>query len=229
MLTLIKAIILIIGLIILFFLVIPVNYRFVGGYKDYLWFSFKVNSLIVLGIKGNWTNEMDKPFQTHIILFGLSIPFTRQRKEEKKEKKEEKKKKEKTGKKEKEQGKYNLSKIFSSLDSELIGNAIKLLKEIIYILKPDKCMLEGKLGFSEPHLNGYLTAIIYMIQENIRGIEVNIEPYWKEEHYDLHLTIKGKIVLSVLLFKLARFLLTKRSRQFIKDLKKAKRLDSKAV
>ena len=211
MLTLIKAIILIIGLIILFFLVIPVNYRLVGGYKDYLWFSFKVNSLIVLGVQGNWTNEMDKPLKTHIILFGLSIPFTRQRKEEKKE------------------DKKKISKIFSSLDSELIGNAIKLLKEIIYILKPDKCMLEGKLGFSEPHLNGYLTAIIYMIQENIRGIEVNIEPYWKEEHYDLHLTIKGKIVLSVLLFKLARFLLTKRTRQFLKDLKKAKRTDPKAA
>lgn len=221
MLTLIKVIILIVGLIILFILVIPVNYRLFGGYKDYLWFSFKVNSFIVLGIKGNWNSEKDKPFQTYVIFIGISFPLTFQRKKE-----DNKKIKEARENKEK---KYNLSRVIYSFDSELMGNTIKLLKDIIYILKPDKYMLKGQIGFSEPHQNGYLTALLYMIKESIPGIEIDIEPCWKEEHYDLNLTINGKIVLSILLFKLARFLLTKRTRQFLKDLKKAKRTDPKAA
>ena len=89
---------------------------------------------------------MESPLQTRLKFFPLPFHLTHGSKE-----------------KEKEEKKYNLSKIFYSLDSELMGNTIRLLKEILYRLKPDKCALKGKLGFSEPHLNGYLTALIYMM------------------------------------------------------------------
>ena len=225
MFTLLKVIILIIGIIIVFFLFFPINYRLDGGYRDNLWFNFDINSLFFIVVNGKWNSEIGKPFQTRIKFFGFAFHLTNEGKKDDKKKKKKKKEFEEV----KGEKKYNLSKIFCSLDSELMGNAIRLLKEIIYILKPDKCALKGKLGFSEPHLNGYLTALTFMKKESIPGLELDIEPYWEEEHYDLSLTVEGKIVLSVLFFKLGRFLLAKRSRQFIKDLKKAKRADSKAA
>ena len=224
MLTIFKVIILVLAAIILFFLFFPIKYRLHGGYKDNLWFSFNISSFFLLIINGKWNSEIDKPLQTRIKFFGFPFHLTNESKEENNKKKKEGDEEEKM-----EEKKYSLSRVISSLDSELMVNTIKLIKEIYYILKPDRFILKGKLGFSEPHLNGYLTALIYMIKENIPGIMIDIEPYWEDEHYDLSLTIEGKIVLSVLLFKLARFLLTKRSRQFLKDLKRAKRADSKAV
>ncbi len=192
-------------------MLIPLRYRFDGGYEDSFYTHFSLSFAPLIGIRGDWDSKQEKPLQLKLVIAGLSIFFN----PEKWDKKE--KKKEKTPGKN-----VSFFAFMRCLERDLIGSVRMLLGDLLGMLKPKKLEIKGKLGFAEPHLNGWLVAIICML-EQWNEIKLNIEPVWEEEHYEVAVKVEGRLVLCAMIFRMARFILTRRTLKFFNQLRKEKK------
>ena len=205
-------ILLIIAVLFLFLLLIPIRYKLDGGYDDIFSANFHMYCSPLLAFRGNWVSIPAKPLGIKLIIAGLSFSLHPE-----KWNKEKKKVKEK----EKKQSK-NLSffALLRCLERDLIGSVKVLLVDLLAMLKPKKVEIKGKLGFAEPHLNGWLAAVICMLERGPMSIKLDVEPVWQEEHYEFTFAVEGRVVACVMLFRMARFILARRTLKFLKMLKK---------
>jgi hypothetical protein len=228
-LTLILLVILfIICVIFLSLLLIPIQYKFNGGYDNFFWVSYSVYPTPFLGFRGNWDSMPENPLQMQIIVAGLSFSV---QSEKWGAGKKEKKDKEKVKNKEKEKKGGNslpFSAVLRSVDRDFLGSILTLFRDLLGLLKPTRLELNGKLGFPEPHFNGWFAAFTYMIRECCEASFFQIEPVWDEEHYEFTFIVEGKITVFLMLLRVARFLLARKTREFLKMLRKEKRAASPA-
>ena len=205
-------IIALLALLSLIFLFVPISYKFEGGYEQ----AFKINTTIsflaFLGIKAGWDGSLDKPGQVKIIIAGLSFSIDPE-KWAKKDQKPEKK----------DQEGPSPVRIIRNIDREFLGNGLTLFIDMLNILRPKKIALRGRVGFDEPHLTGWLTAFEHMIRNLCKEAVFNIEPVWHEEYYKVNLLVEGKIIAALVLFRIVRFMLSRRTRKFWKFLKQEKK------
>ncbi|MDO9533845.1 MAG: hypothetical protein Q7J85_00605 [Bacillota bacterium] len=203
-------------------LLIPIQYKFHGGYDTFFWVSYCVYLVPFLGIRGNWDSMPENPLQIQIVAAGLS--FRLQPEKWGKGNKEKKKKE-----KEKKHGK-NLSPpaVLRSLDREFLRSIQALLGDLLRMLRPKKLEVNGKFGFPEPHYTGWLAAFTYMLEECCEVSKLQIEPIWEEEHYEFSFEIEGRVTVFLMLFRVARFILARKTREFLKMLKKEKKASSAA-
>ena len=201
----------IIGALFLFLLLIPLKYSLDGGYNKFFSVDFNLFCTPLLGIRGNWNSIPEKPVRVQIIAAGLALGFKPD-----KRRKGKKKKKRKQGKS------FFIFTVFRSLDRKLIESFLTFLKDFLAMLMPDKLKINGRVGFSEPHYNGWLAAFVHMLNETYGLIKLKIEPVWDEEHCEFSFIIEGRVILCMMLFRAARFLLTRRTREFIKIMRKEK-------
>lgn len=208
-------IVFLIALTCLSLLFIPMQYKLDGGYDYLLHMNFNISFAPLLTLRGNWDNSTQRSFQVKFVIFGL--PFSLHP--------EKWSKKEKETKKERQQKKNNLpvTAFLRCLDRDIINNFIMMLGDLLHILRPKKVEVRGKLGFAEPHLNGWLAALNAMLEACHRSIKVDLEQVWEEEHYDLTFSAAGRLVVCIMLLRVLRFILTRRTLQFLRKLRKEKK------
>lgn len=199
----------IIGALFLFLLLIPLKYSLDGGYNNFFSVNFNLFCTPLLGIRGNWNSIPEKPLQVQIIAAGLPLGFKPEKRG-----KEKKKKERKRGKS------FSISTVLRSLDRKLIESFLAFLRDFLEMLMPDKLKINGRFGFSEPHYNGWLAALACILNESYGAIKLEIEPVWEEEHCEFSFIIEGRVILCIMLFRAARFLLARRTREFIKIMRK---------
>ncbi len=202
---------LIIFAIIIFLLLVPLKYKFSGGYENYFWVNFNLSLLSLLGIKGCWSSAPGKTLRMRLIAAGLSFGINPEKLGKRKNKKQMKG----VGK-----GFPILFKILRNLDRELIENIYALLRNILGMLKPGVLKIGGKVGFAEPHYNGWLSALTGALNDFYGAIKLDIEPVWEEEHCEFNFTIEGRMIIWILFFRIARFMLKRKTREFLKIIRK---------
>lgn len=206
-------VLLITGIIValcLLLLFVPLRYKLDGGYDIFFRANFCIRFTPILALKGQREGKSGDNLKLRIYIAGFSFAL----------------KPEKWGKEKKQDKKKDKSlsplAVLRSLDKEFIGNTMRLLVDLLKILKPKKLEIKGKLGFSEPHYNGWLAAYSYLLMGCCRKIKLDIEPVWEEERYKFSFLMEGRLAVCVLLFRVARFMLARKTREFMKLLKKKK-------
>ncbi len=203
------SLLIVIALLILFLLFIPIRYEFRGGYKDFFWVRFDIKSLPLIAVWGNWDSQGAGFSCIWFRVFGLSFSLNPEKwgKNEKKDAEEQEKK-------------LPLITVLRGLDGELLGNGFALLRDLLRMLRPTNIEVRGLIGFPEPHLTGWFAILNYMVGDCCGNVKWDVVPFWQEEAYEFSCFIEGRVIISGLLCKLIRFLLTRRTREFIKMLRK---------
>jgi len=199
----------IIALLCLLLLLVPLRYKIEGGYDHFFRVDFSISCTPCLAVRGQWTSKAGNPLQMRFFIAGLSFALNPQKWGSKR------------AKKKKEDKRFSPFSLLFSLDREFMGNVMELLRDILNMLKPKNVVLKGRLGFPEPHLNAWLAGWVYTLKESCRNVMLDIEPVWEEEHYEFSCTIEGRIAVS-LLFRVLRFLLRHKTRDFLRTLKREK-------
>ncbi len=186
----------IIGLCLLV-LIIPIRYKLDGGYADLFWLNASLRCSPLVIVRGNIKSAPQAEQHVQLVLLGIPItmhPEKWKSKEDKPEKEKNKQSKKKSG-----------SGLFKILDRDLRVRGVGLVGDLLRILKPDRLELNGKIGFDEPHLTGWLAAVCHSLQYCCKNTLINIEPFWEEEHYDLNFLLDGKIIIGLIILKIAGF------------------------
>ncbi len=189
---------------IIFILIIPLRYKAQAGYRDTPWFNFYIRCSPLIILRGSWNESI--PLQVSITIWGITKNIDPH-----------KPGKEVITEKEKKKGKKNiLQTMLMVIDKDLRIRGITLAKELIHILKPDTFNVKGKLGFDEPHLTGWLSAITESLKYCATEYNVDLEPIWDGEYYEVEAILEGRIRTGLILIKIGWFFLTYKTRQHFK-------------
>jgi hypothetical protein len=193
-------------LLLLFVLIVPFRYTVQAGYENSPWFKLNLRCSPAFIMRGTWNDkEQTAPIsQIRLIIFGLPFKINPQKKDKAREVEKEKKEAKRKG----------FQSILSILDKDLRVRGLKLIKELLQILKPDLFSIKGRIGFEEPHLTGWLAAATNTLKYGCDNAFVEIEPYWEDEYYELDAIVKGRIRIGMILVKVGWFFLINRIRQF---------------
>ncbi len=193
-------------LLLLFILIVPFRYTVQAGYENSPWFNFNIRCSPAFIIRGAWNDKEQTASggQIRLIIFGLPFKINPQKKGKTKEDEKEKKESKKKG----------FQSMLSILDKDLRVRGLKLIKELLQILKPDLFSIKGRIGFEEPHLTGWLAAATNTLKYCCDNAFVEIEPYWEDEYYELETLMKGRIRIGLILVKVGWFFLVNRIKQF---------------
>jgi len=178
-------------------LIIPIRYKLDGGYTELFWLNADLRCSPLVIVRGNIKSAPQAEQRVQLVLLGIPItmhPEKWKSKEEKPEKEKKKQGRKKSG-----------SRLLKILDRDLLVRGMALVGDLLRILKPDRLELNGKIGFDEPHLTGWLAAICHSLQYCCKNTVINIEPFWEEEHYDLIFLLDGKIIIGLIILKVAGF------------------------
>lgn len=200
-----------IGIIVLIFLalflfviLVPIRYSFSGQYNNLLMINYNVSFSPLLGLRGYWKSAAENAMQ--MIVAGFTFNINPDKKKAEKEKPEKKKK---------DSLNLPLSFYLGNYDKVIIKNGLEAIGDILNVLRPGKIELHGKLGFDEPHLNGYLTAFNSIIKDCSGWSWFDLEPVWSGEHYDVNFLVEGRLIIFTILFRAARFILARRTIKFL--------------
>ena len=195
LLYIIVALLLLLLIMIAFVLLVPIRYRFEGGYENSPWLKFNVRCSPVFIFSGNWE---DGSLKSNFRLLGIPLNIDPQ-----KFKKKAKKEEEIT--KSKDKKKKGLAMISSILDKEFRRRGMALIRDLVKILKPEELFLKGRLGFAEPHLTGLLAAVVYSLKYCCNQCVLDLELLWEDEYYDLEARVAGIICVGLILVKVGWF------------------------
>ncbi len=195
----------------LLLLLVPINYRLDGGFEKGWRVGFRLRCSPLLAAGGNWDHRRDRPLQARVVIAGL--PFNLQP--------------EKWGKDsppgpEEEKEKPSFGFFVRNMDGQLLALARDLLVDLLKFLWPRRLELEGKIGFDEPHLTGWLAALLHLAGGDERFRRLKLEPAWEEEHCEFRFLVEGALCAGLILFRMARFMLAGRMRRLWKELRRLK-------
>lgn len=99
------------------------------------------------------------------------------------------------------------------IDISFQKELIKLIRDLFQAVKPQSLMVNGRVGFSEPHYTAWLMALIGIVSNNKPDNNtINLEPIWNEECVDVNIQISGQLMLLFIISKIISFLLNCRQR-----------------
>lgn len=205
LLYIVGALLLLLLFLVFFILLVPFRYRLQGGYDSRPWFIFNIRCSPAFIFAGKWDEEEKKALKARIILFGIPIkidPHKMWKKEEKEQLKANNKKK------------NGMAAITSILDKEFRRRGIKLVRDLINILKPDQFSIKGKIGFEEPHYTGWLAALINSINFSCQNTFIDLEPVFEGEYFAFEFMLRGRIRLGRMLIKVGWFFFVNRIRNY---------------
>ena len=113
--------------------------------------------------------------------------------------------KEKEDKKDKDKKKFSFTFIKSLITKENIKHIFDFLKDIVYMIKPDKFKTDLSIGFDDPYNNGILAAYYYTLKSMYPKIPINIIISWEEEKYSFENITKGNIRPISILIRIITF------------------------
>lgn len=212
MITLLYIIVLLTALVLiicLFALLVPIRYKIEGGYENRLRLNFDLRCSPAFILTGHFDEGEGKPLQARLIICG--IPFKTNLQKEKQEKK----------RKEKKRGrKKSLFSLQAMLGRNFRAKALTLIKDLLAILNPDCFMLQGRIGFDEPHLTGWFLGFAQSLKCCCARYCLNIDPVWDDECYELAFILTGRIRLGPIFLKVGWFMLALKGGQLLGRIKK---------
>lgn len=203
--------------LVAFILIVPLRYQVKGGYEAGLWVNYNLRCSPAFILKGDWDERDTENRQPRVLIFGIPLVIKANKLKPEKEKEKEKSK---TNKK-------SLPSILTVLDKNLRTRGLALISDLLQILKPDQVEITGKVGFDEPHLTGWFTAVCNSMEYCCHKPWIFIEPVWEDEYYELHFLVAGRLRLGLIMVKVGWFLFTYKLGQFSR--KAGKREVSAAV
>lgn len=102
-------------------------------------------------------------------------------------------------------------------DTRLLREAWSLVKDLIHIANPDRIKVKGRFGFDNSEHTGYLFMLTLPLLNRDRRLQVDVEPVWGQEHFDLHIDGRGRIRIYALLYRSFRFVTNKKIRSKWKE------------
>ncbi len=216
-------------MLLLFFAVmfLPLRYRLQGGYRE----GYFVRAFIALQpLASLQVSCRDSKTRGRLRLLYVPIPLPVPGKREKGDKKEDGKKKpgkkaktKKTKKTEKTKSKNTHGKMFRVLiKRETLEHVLSLVKDLLNILRPDRLEISGRIGFEEPHMGGWLLALLWSLESLYPEVVIDVESLWDQEYYEAEAVVVGKITMGMLLVRLFRFVISRKTIRLFKDLRKLK-------
>ena len=88
------------------------------------------------------------------------------------------------------------------LDRNRLNLMLELVQKIYKQMCPQKLLLQGKLGFTDPYYTGLLAAVLFCFPIE----KVNIEPVFSKPTCELTIQLKGQLILGVLFYYFLYFL-----------------------
>lgn len=104
---------------------------------------------------------------------------------------------------------------YKDFDADVLKKIYMCIKEIILVIKPDYCNIEGTYGMEDPFLTGTISSIVPIIKSNLKKIKLNIFPAFDKAIVDILIYIEGKILAFKLLFIFIKILKQKDLRNFM--------------
>lgn len=153
---------------------------------------------VLLGIfRVQFLRENGK-FDFYICLFGKKLKIKPYKKDDSKRKKSQKKKR-------KKKIKWNT----------ILRQLIKYFKEILDIMKPKIFEVKGVYGFYDPSVTGIMCGIIPIIKEIVPSADIELNPVFEEEDFDVKIRILGDALPIVVLVKTLKLIFSKDVRKII--------------
>ncbi len=216
-------------MLLLFFVVmfLPLRYRLQGGYREGVFARAFIALQPLFSLQVSYR---DSKTRARLRLLYVPIPLPVPGKREKGDKKEGGKKKpgkkaikKATKKTKKTKSKNTHGKMFRVLiNRETLEHVLSLVKDLLNILRPEKLEISGRIGFEEPHLGGWLLALLWSLKSFCPEVVIDVESLWDQEHYEAEAVVLGKIIMGVLLVRLFRFVISRKTIKIFKDLRKLK-------
>ncbi len=207
----ILTIILVLLILVLF---VPISYRFSGHYESFLRIKYGISFSPLLKFRGHWSSNNGGPNQMQVVFAGFSFTVDPEKMDTKKDKPKKKKK---------ETTRLPLSFYINNFEKAIIKNGLETVKDVLIILLPRRIELNGRIGFDEPHLTGWFAALKSIIQEYPGQSWCDLQPVWDEEYYNINLLVEGRIIVFLLLYRVARFMLSRRTIKYFWNKKKKKK------
>lgn len=170
------------------FLLLPVTYSFKGKLNSDPSFFFIGKLWRLVGVEAKYKNHKVEP---RILVLGKSFAIKEKGKYQNKTDEE---------KEPKRKNQHHKSNWISNVTMKQIHATLSLGKDIISLVSPKLFLIEGKVGFPEPHLTSYMIAGLSQIKSR-PGIRINIQPIWIEECCDLELGVTGRIIPLQILWR----------------------------
>ncbi|MDZ4131672.1 MAG: hypothetical protein U1E11_00895 [Dethiobacteria bacterium] len=181
--------------LVAFMLIVPLRYRVEGGYETGFLVNYNLRWSPAFIFKGEWDEGNSENRQPMVLFFGIPLVIKPKKLKPEKEHDEDKDK----------DKKKSFPSILTILDKSLRTRGLKLINDLLQILKPDQVEISGKVGFDEPHLTGWLAAVSSSLHYCCRKTWISIEPVWEDECYGLHFLIDGRLRLGLMLVKVGWF------------------------
>ena len=196
-------------------LFIPVIYSVEGAKEERYFLDIKISWLGNI-VNVNVNKEENKKIDFFISIFGLHIPLHDSKKAKKRSKKGEIKKQ----KRKREKTKKEFKKYFSFFQRSFLDKSFLLVKKVLKHILPKKYRLHLIYGFEDPADTGMLTGIFFMLFPNISNSDmIKIYPVFDEELIQGEMSIKGRIIIAVLIYYFLQFYFAQGVRQMIKKIR----------
>ena len=196
-------------------LFIPVIYSVEGAKEERYFLDIKISWLGNI-VNVNVNKEENKKIDFFISIFGLHIPLHDSKKAKKRSKKGEIKKQERK----REKTKKEFKKYFSFFQRSFLDKSFLLVKKVLKHILPKKYRLHLIYGFEDPADTGMLTGIFFMLFPNISNSDmIKIYPVFDEELIQGEMSIKGRIIIVVLIYYFIQFYFAQGIRQTIRRLR----------
>lgn len=195
--------------IILLLIIFPISYSFSGGYHNHL---FGSGNIILLKFCKISVLANTKGLVSKLTLFGFSInidPETTDRKF----KAQDFEAKKPLKKKQLNQHRNHLGFVNKLLQKDIILHIFSLIKDLLFILKPQVLKLTGKIGFSEPHYTAWLEALLSTLVSTKANYHLDLETVWEEEYYQINLLVQGQLIILKILVRILKFIISKNTWQ----------------
>ena len=196
--------------LLLMILFIPVIYALDGTKNESYVFFFRASWLwnllsILVSKEGNQVTNI------FIVFFGFHIPINRVEKKKKSVEIEDRKRQKKTRK-------MNI-KYFNVLDQSLLTQLFKFLRRLFRHILPGKFQLNLIYGFSNAADTGMLAGLIAILWPYIPHNDITIYPVFDQEVIQGDLSLKGRIILAVILCYFLQFYFAKGIRKTIRKIR----------
>jgi len=204
-------------LLILFAMIIfiPIIYSVAGAKEEQYFFVLRISWLGDL-IKLIVNKEEHKKMDFFLNIFGFRITLQDRKKVQEKKKKGKIKKEERKRK----NTKQDLNKYFSFFQQSFLNKSFLLVKKVLKHILPKKYRLHFIYGFEDPADTGMLTGFFYLFFPTIPNSDmIKIYPVFDEELIQGEISIKGRIIIAVLIYYFIQFYFAQGIRQTIRKIR----------
>jgi hypothetical protein len=204
-------------LLVLFAMIIfiPIVYSIEGTKQEQCFFVLRISWLgKIINLVVN--KEEHKKMDFFLTIFGFRVTLQDRKKVQEKKKKGEIKKLESKRKK----AKQEINKYFSFFQRSFLDQSFRLTRRVFRHIMPKEYRLHLIYGFEDPADTGMLTGLFYLLFPSIPNSDMmKINPVFEKEMIQGEISIKGRIIIAVLIYYFIQFYFAQGIRQTIRKIR----------